>query len=161
VQFKLVSRSSGPVNNYESGWKDTYYLGVNETVTFVAKFEDYSDAIHPFMYHCHIAPHEDGGMMGQFVVTDLTGVNETNAESSEFKVYPNPSNNKIYVIFSDPAMTAYYVSIINAAGRTIYMLPRPQLANGIDVGNFAPGTYFLQLTDEKTKKTITKKFIKE
>ena len=23
----------------------------------------------PFMYHCHILEHEDGGMMGQFTVT--------------------------------------------------------------------------------------------
>jgi len=41
------------------------------------------------------------------------------------------------------------------------MLPRPQLAGGIDVSNFTPGMYFMQLTDEASKKIITKQFIKE
>jgi hypothetical protein len=40
-------------------------------------------------------------------------------------------------------------------------LPQPSLRNGIDISNFSSGIYYLQLTDEKTKATITKKFIKE
>ncbi|MBK6785119.1 MAG: multicopper oxidase domain-containing protein [Saprospiraceae bacterium] len=29
------------------------------------------------MFHCHLLPHEDGGMMGQFIVTDrLSGTND-------------------------------------------------------------------------------------
>ena len=161
VQFKIISRSSGSVGTYESGWKDTYYLHVNETVSFVAKFADYADATHPFMYHCHITPHEDGGMMGQFVVADASGVPSVGNDPADFKVYPNPANDKIYISLTDPSMQVYYVTIVNTVGRTMYMLPRPQLAKGIDVSNFAPGVYFVQLTDEKTKKMITKKFIKE
>ena len=46
-------------------------------------------------------------------------------------------------------------------GRTKLMLPRPQLLGGIDISQFAAGTYFLQLTDEKTKQSVTKKFVKE
>lgn len=161
IQFKLISRSSGPVASYESGWKDTYYLHVNETVSFVAKFTDYADPIHPFMYHCHIAPHEDGGMMGQFVVDDQTSVAQIQKEPSDFTIYPNPANTRIYVALSDPAMQVYYITITNSIGRTMYMLPRPQLAGGIDVSYFAPGTYFMQLTDDATKKVITKKFVKE
>ena len=161
VQFKIVSRSTGAVSNYESGWKDTYYLGIGETVSFVAKFDDYADATHPFMYHCHMAPHEDGGLMGQFVVKDATGINELTQELGDYKVYPNPSKDHIFFSFSNPEMVAYYVTITNAVGRTIYMLPYPQLAAGIDVSSFAPGIYYVQLTDEATKKVITKKFIKE
>lgn len=161
IQFKIISRSSGPVNDYESGWKDSYYLGINETVSFVAKFDDYADDIHPFMYHCHMAPHEDGGLMGQFVVRDATGVNNTIKDPADFKVYPNPANDRIYFSFNDPTMQAYYVTITNAVGRTLYMLPRPHLADGIDISKFAPGNYFVQLTDEATKKVITKHFIKQ
>lgn len=40
----------------------------NENVTFVAKFDDYASSEWPFMYHCHMANHEDGGLMGQFLV---------------------------------------------------------------------------------------------
>jgi bilirubin oxidase len=68
VQFKIISRSSGTVGIHESGWKDTVYLPVGESVTFLAKFDDFTSTKHPFMYHCHFANHEDAGMMGQFLV---------------------------------------------------------------------------------------------
>jgi FtsP/CotA-like multicopper oxidase with cupredoxin domain len=31
-------------------------------------FNDFADADHPYMFHCHLLNHEDAGMMGQFVV---------------------------------------------------------------------------------------------
>jgi bilirubin oxidase len=68
VQFKIISRSSGSVGEHESGWKDTVYVPLGETVTVIAKFDDFSDAVNPYMYHCHFSNHEDGGMMGQFIV---------------------------------------------------------------------------------------------
>ena len=70
VQFKIVSRngSAASVKNYEQGWKDTFYIPLNESLTFVAKFDETADATYPFMYHCHMVNHEDLGLMGQFVV---------------------------------------------------------------------------------------------
>ena len=68
VQFKIIARSSGAVGEHESGWKDTVYVPLGETVTVIAKFDDFSDAVNPYMYHCHFSNHEDGGMMGQFLV---------------------------------------------------------------------------------------------
>ena len=70
VQFAIVERSSGPVPDYEKGWKDTFYIPLGEKVTFVAKFDDYASSEHPFMYHCHMANHEDEGLMGQFLVVE-------------------------------------------------------------------------------------------
>jgi FtsP/CotA-like multicopper oxidase with cupredoxin domain len=32
------------------------------------QFRDYADPDTPYMFHCHLLPHEDAGMMGQFVV---------------------------------------------------------------------------------------------
>ena len=162
VQFKIVSRSTGSVGTHESGWKDVLYLPVNTSATFVAKFEDYSDSVHPFMYHCHFANHEDGGMMGQFVVTGgTTGINQVDKETNDFTLYPNPANDRLYISFTDPSMQAYYVRITTATGRTAFMLPRPQLQSGIDISSLSAGVYLLHLTDEKTKNTITRKFIKE
>lgn len=69
IQFKIVSRSSGAIQSYESGWKDTFYLQRGETVSVVAKFSDFADAVNPYMYHCHFPNHEDAGLMGQFLVT--------------------------------------------------------------------------------------------
>lgn len=68
VQFKITSRSSGPISAAESGWKDTFYIHRNETVRFVAKFSDFASNTNAFMYHCHMANHEDEGLMGQFLV---------------------------------------------------------------------------------------------
>ncbi len=161
VEFKLLSRSSHSLGAYESGWKDVFYLQVGDTVSFVARFNDYADAIHPFMYHCHFAPHEDGGMMQQFVVVDATGVSNVEKPSGDFTLYPNPAKTRINFSFTDPAMQVYYVTITNSVGRTMCMLPRPQLGNGIDISAYAPGVYFVQLTDEKTKAILTKQFIKE
>lgn len=162
IEFKIISRSSGAVAGYESGWKDVLYLPRNTSATFVAKFDDYSDSIHPFMYHCHFAPHEDAGMMGQFVVIGSSiGVQENKKEEVDFSVFPNPATKRLFVSFANTANQAYYIRITNSVGRTIYMLPRPQLENGIDISFLAKGTYFLQLTEEKTKVTTTKKFIKE
>ena len=68
VNFKIISRSSGIVGAYESGWKDVVYVPRGESVTFIAKFDDFASATNPYMFHCHFTNHEDDGMMGQFLV---------------------------------------------------------------------------------------------
>ena len=70
VQFKIISRngSTSAVKSYEGGWKDTFYVPINETVSFVAKFDEAAGSAYPYMYHCHMVNHEDAGLMGQFVV---------------------------------------------------------------------------------------------
>lgn len=70
VQFRLVTRNGDPakVGAWEQGWKDTIYLPIGETATFVTRFGETADASYPFMYHCHMINHEDEGLMGQFIV---------------------------------------------------------------------------------------------
>lgn len=70
VQFSIVSRSTGDVPDVEKGWKDTLGIMPNETVTFIAKFDDYASPTDAYMYHCHMMNHEDGGLMGQFLVVE-------------------------------------------------------------------------------------------
>ena len=162
--FKIVDRNGSPtgVGSHESGWKDVIYVPRSESVSFVAKFDDYADAIHPFMYHCHFSNHEDEGMMGQFIVTNtITTVNENIINENEFMLYPNPAKNILNVSFDKSYMQAYYIRIINSSGKTLMMLPKPNLENGIDINGLKSGTYFLQLTDDKNKLTNTKKFIKD
>jgi len=68
VQFAIVSRTDGPVTDDEKGWKDTIRIPLGQSVSFVAKFDDFASATNPFMYHCHMSNHEDEGLMGQFLV---------------------------------------------------------------------------------------------
>jgi blue copper oxidase len=161
VEFNILSINGAAPPPSQAGWKDVVFIPRQQTVRFIAKFEDYADIEHPFMYHCHIALHEDEGMMGQFVVKETASSTlESIKSSKDIMLFPNPASDKLLVSFSDPNMQAYYIRITNALGKTMYMLPRPSLANGIDISQLSPGVYVLQLTDERTKKVITKKFTK-
>ena len=68
VQFQILDRNGSSPPAAERGWKDTVLVMPDETVRVIARFADFADPDHPYMYHCHILEHEDGGMMGQFVV---------------------------------------------------------------------------------------------
>ena len=164
VEFKIVARngSATAVGTHESGWKDTFYLPRNESVTFVAKFDDFadSDVNHPYMYHCHFGGHEDGGMMGQFIVTGTMATNQ-NATNTNFSLYPNPANDKLFVNLKDTATEIYYVTISTITGRIVMMLPQPEWQNGIDISSLEAGVYTFQMMDKQSKSVTTKKFIKK
>ncbi len=68
AQFKIASRSGGPVAAYERGWKDTVYVPRAQSVTVIARFDDFASDTDSYMYHCHMANHEDAGLMGEFMV---------------------------------------------------------------------------------------------
>jgi bilirubin oxidase len=164
VEFKIVARngSAANVGAHESGWKDVMYVPRNENVSFVAKFNDYADALHPFMYHCHFSNHEDDGMMGQFVVVGNQSTNVDEAKQSVgFSVYPNPSTEKVFIKLDNAATEVYYVTITNITGKTVMMLPQPEMYKGIDISALSKGIYHIQLMDKKTKSISTKTFVKD
>ncbi len=68
VEFQIVDRSSGPLPGNELGRKDTVMVRPGETARVIMRFTDFADPNTPYMFHCHVLGHEDGGMMGQFVV---------------------------------------------------------------------------------------------
>lgn len=160
VEFKILTRNGVAPSASEAGWKDVVLVKSNETVRFIAKFDDFADAAHPFMYHCHIALHEDEGMMGQFVVVDPTSISSSPDMKFNLSVFPNPTDERIYLKFDDEEITAYYITISTISGRTVMMLPQPQLNNGIDLSELNPGTYIMTVTDKKSKKNSSVKFVK-
>lgn len=162
VEFNILSVNGVAPVAAQAGWKDVVFIPAKGTVRFIAKFDDYADALHPFMFHCHISLHEDEGMMGQFVVNDpSSGLTNLTKEQTSYSLYPNPSNDKLFINFVDPSAKVYYISVINALGKVVIMLPQPEWQQGIDITHLTNGVYFMQLTDAKTKTVITKKFIKE
>jgi len=68
--FQIIERngSASSVAANERGYKDTVFVPAGESVKFIVRMTDYTDANNPYMYHCHILEHEDLGMMGQFTV---------------------------------------------------------------------------------------------
>jgi FtsP/CotA-like multicopper oxidase with cupredoxin domain len=66
VDFKILDRNGKPPFAYEKGPKDVAYLGENETVRVIMRF----DGCGKYMVHCHNLVHEDHDMMTQYEVVD-------------------------------------------------------------------------------------------
>lgn len=66
VKFQVLSENGAPPRMQNTGWKDTVL--VNGQAEILMRFERAASTKLPFMFHCHILEHEDGGMMGQFAV---------------------------------------------------------------------------------------------
>jgi spore coat protein A len=69
VDFKVLSRNGGPAMPHEAGPKDVVYMGENESVKLLVRF----DSIGKYMVHCHNLVHEDHDMMTQFEVVGPGG----------------------------------------------------------------------------------------
>ncbi|MCU1549869.1 MAG: copper oxidase, partial [Glaciihabitans sp.] len=70
LQFQILDIDGSAPPPGLAGWKDTVYLPPNSRFRLIMQFTDYADPDHPYMFHCHFLRHEDGGMMGQFIVVE-------------------------------------------------------------------------------------------
>ncbi|MZD10601.1 multicopper oxidase domain-containing protein [Streptomyces sp. SID5785] len=73
VQFRVVEVDGAKPPAALRGRKDTVLIPSGTTMKLALRFDggpEFADPDTPFMYHCHLLYHEDGGMMGQFVVVD-------------------------------------------------------------------------------------------
>ncbi len=70
VQFRVLTVDDAAPPPEMAGRKDTVYLEPRRRYRLLMRFEDYADAEHAYMFHCHMLLHEDEGMMGQFVVIE-------------------------------------------------------------------------------------------
>lgn len=84
-----------------AGRKDVILVpGGQGTVRLITKFEDFANDSVPYMYHCHMLTHEDGGMMGQFIVYDPnSSVDEL--QNNELTIFPNPASDEIQ-LYGEP-----------------------------------------------------------
>ncbi len=151
VQFNIQEINGGPPPQHLQGWKDVVLVpAMMGSVKFITKFEDFADPDIPYMYHCHILIHEEGGMMGQFVVLDreeIDGIVETKA----FELYPNPVSTILKIVIDKPQD----VNIIDATGRTIFTKTNVESNLNIDVSQFSIGIYIIKIGSE------TARFIKK
>ena len=67
VSFLIQTHNGNSPQEADKGWKDTVVV-TNELTEVLMRFNHIADEKTPYMYHCHILEHEDGGMMGQFTV---------------------------------------------------------------------------------------------
>ena len=66
VSFQVVSENGAAPSANNQGWKDTVL--VDKQTEVLVRFGKPAAKDRPYMFHCHILEHEDGGMMGQFSV---------------------------------------------------------------------------------------------
>ena len=115
VQFFILDINGNPPPPELQGYNDVVMVPAGMgNVRFIAKFTEHSSDTVPYMYHCHMLTHEDGGMMGQFLVTDPdAGIKEV--EASNWNIYPNPSNGKVTIDINEPKT----LTITDASGKLI------------------------------------------
>ena len=143
VQFYILERDGIAPDPVERGRKDVVMINPNETVRFITKFEDFAGPI-PYMYHCHILMHEDDGMMGQFVVSNTTGIPENN--EAEINVYPNPAGNIVNVnLMNSQSFEGSYIEIKNNLGQLIWKQKADQENLLINTEKWARGLYFITI----------------
>jgi FtsP/CotA-like multicopper oxidase with cupredoxin domain len=70
VQFRVLEVDGRQPPPELRGAKDTVFVPGGRTVKLAMRFTGPADPDTPYMYHCHLLYHEDGGMMGQFVVVE-------------------------------------------------------------------------------------------
>jgi len=156
VQFQVLDRSGAPPPPGEAGWKDTILVYPSERVRFITRFEDFADPDTPYMYHCHFLGHEDGGMMGQFIVIDpdATGIEYSEQpDGIRIATYPNPSVDWTTISYDLPSRSTVRVEVFDGLGRSVDVLFDGARAAGSHAsiwktGNVAAGTYFVKITTD-------------
>jgi bilirubin oxidase len=135
-----------------SGRKDVVLVpGGQGTVRFITKFEDFANPDVPYMYHCHMLTHEDGGMMGQFIVYDpLNATEETS--NTDLKIFPNPASSLIN-IESEKGIKEMIIHAID--GKSI-LTKFVDPSKTIDVSDLMDGTYLIEFVLENGTRIIRK-----
>jgi hypothetical protein len=80
-------------------------------------------------------------------------------ELAGLTIYPNPVAAKLY--FRNERFRKFKIQLYDVTGRLLIDREISSSLSTIDLSSLASSTYFLKVTDEKTRETIYKKIIKE
>jgi FtsP/CotA-like multicopper oxidase with cupredoxin domain len=104
VDFRVLRRNAGPPLPQESvGGKDVIYVGENETVELLMRFNAHDHG--RYMIHCHNLTHEDHDMMTQFRVG--TEVADSIAMFTDDQVYLDAAGAQVACDRDDPIFAAH------------------------------------------------------
>jgi len=145
VQFYITDMNGSPPPPNLLGKKDVVLVPPMQSITFITKFETFCDDDGAYMYHCHMLPHEDEDMMGQFVVTCKVLNTEENKEGY-FSVYPNPSNATFTIQFEKPVNGTLIITDI--LGQIVFTGPINSNSIAVDLSDLANGIYTFAVETE-------------
>ncbi len=148
VQFFVIDRNGNLPSLEESGRKDVVFIPPGDSALFITKFEDFTDTVIPYMYHCHILMHEDGGMMGQFVVRpSAAGVKNITLNETKISVLPNPAKDYIHINLSEIDVSEpLSLKVYDVLGKTIYISTLSQISTVINTSHWSKGLYTFELS---------------
>jgi hypothetical protein len=86
---------------------------------------------------------------------------EVMPEALDFVLYPNPVHSRLFIQFKQPVAQKYALIIINSIGQTVLTMPLSDWGKEINITSLTSGIYFVKLTDEVTKQSVMRKFVKE
>ena len=153
VQFNILDRGGVAPAANEQGWKDVVLVNPMETVRFIAKFEDFANDTIPYMYHCHMLVHEDGGMMGQFIVTDTSTVNTATIITAEqVAIFPNPTNGMVTININ--GVDNFKVNVYGIDGKLLVETMNKE----VDLTTFPQGFYVFKII--ANQQVVTKQVVK-
>ncbi|PCJ00632.1 MAG: bilirubin oxidase [Flavobacteriales bacterium] len=154
VQFFILSQNGAPPPPELQGYHDVVLVPGNfSNVQFIAKFEDFASDTVPYMYHCHMLPHEDMGMMGQFLVLETVGIDDINTNWDNLSIYPNPTEGNITI---DGLKDLKTIKILSIDGK---LIKKTDVSNSVSTKIDMPttkGIYLLEIISTDGNKTIRK-----
>ena len=163
IQFFVLDINGMPPPAHLAGRKDVINVNPFDTVRYITRFDDFSNDTVPYMYHCHNLFHEDGGMMGQFIVVNPTGIQELANQSKSFEVSPNPSKGVFQLRNrSETGIKLENIEVFNLSGKKLKEMKNITLSSSfkIDLSEFPNGLYLISLST-KGGGTETLKVIKQ
>lgn len=152
VQFNVIEKSGATPSASETGWKDVVLVMPQDSAKFITRFEIFTNATLPYMYHCHLLQHEDDGMMGSFLVLQ-SGANAVHelSNQSTIKAFPNPTQNILEI--SDVELIKDIV-IMDIEGRAIMSYSDIGRTNTqINISALREGSYILSISGTDNKNT--------
>jgi blue copper oxidase len=153
VQFYVLDINGVAPAPSVAGRKDVILVPAgNGVVRFITRFESFHNDTLPYMYHCHMLTHEDDGMMGQFIVSSPTGIDEQTSAAAML-VYPNPTTNYIQLNGKFDKANPFY--LFDELGRVVKS-GTLSADNRIELNGLSNGMYFLQLEGQLKKQKIIK-----
>ena len=134
--FYLLDRNGVAPGPEEAGLKDVVFVPAMQSARIILQFNDFADPDMPYMYHCHMLVHEDGGMMGAFVVVDpAAGVGEPGGERGGMAV-PNPARDAVRLAGFEGR-----VAVVDLRGVVVWEGPAQAAAGGVACEEWASGVY--------------------
>ena len=145
IQFYVLDINGMPPAPPLRGKKDVVLIQPGDTLRWIGKFDDFADPHIPYMYHCHILPHEDDGMMGQFLVLDPDNRTESIPHSNLYmEVFPNPTAGLLK--FKSQQPPTGLLTVMDVTGKQV-MQHNLNNSTQVDLSQLPGGLYLIHLSD--------------